>query len=26
VRNYVLGITLGTVLVLGFMLTRMWWG
>ena len=26
VRNYVLGITFGTVLVLGFMLTRMWWG
>jgi NADH-quinone oxidoreductase subunit L len=26
VRNYVLGITLGTVLVLAFMLTRMWWG
>ena len=26
VRNYVLGITFGTVIVLGFMLTRMWWG
>ena len=26
VRNYVLGITFGTVVVLGFMLTRMWWG
>ena len=26
VRNYVLGIVLGTVLVLAFMLTRMWWG
>ena len=26
VRNYVLGLTFGTVLVLGFMLTRMWWG
>jgi NADH-quinone oxidoreductase subunit L len=25
-RNYVLGIVLGTVLVLAFMLTRMWWG
>jgi NADH-quinone oxidoreductase subunit L len=25
VRNYVLGIVLGIVLVLGFMLTRMWW-
>jgi NADH-quinone oxidoreductase subunit L len=25
VRNYVLAIVLGTVLVLGFMLTRMWW-
>ncbi len=24
-RNYVLGITLGTVLVLAFMLTRLWW-
>jgi NADH-quinone oxidoreductase subunit L len=26
VRNYVLGIVFGTVVVLGFMLTRMWWG
>jgi NADH-quinone oxidoreductase subunit L len=26
VRNYVLGIVLGTVLVLAFMLSRMWWG
>ncbi len=26
VRNYVLGIVLGTVLVLAFMLTRLWWG
>jgi NADH-quinone oxidoreductase subunit L len=26
VRNYVLGITFGTVVILGFMLTRMWWG
>ena len=26
VRNYVLGIVLGTVLVLAFMLTRVWWG
>ena len=26
VRNYVLGLVLGTVLVLAFMLTRMWWG
>ena len=26
VRNYVLGIVLGTVLILAFMLTRMWWG
>src|SRR5664280_2661953 len=26
VRNYVLGITFGTVVVLGFMLTRIWWG
>jgi NADH-quinone oxidoreductase subunit L len=25
-RNYVLGIVLGTVLVLAFMLTRLWWG
>ena len=25
VRNYVLGIVLGTVLVLAFMLTRLWW-
>jgi NADH-quinone oxidoreductase subunit L len=25
VRNYVLGIALGTVLVLAFMLTRLWW-
>ncbi len=25
VRNYVLGIVFGTVLVLGFMLTRLWW-
>ncbi len=25
VRNYVLGIVIGTVLVLGFMLTRLWW-
>jgi len=25
VRNYVLGIVLGTVLVLAFMLSRMWW-
>ena len=25
VRNYVLGITLGVVLVLAFMLSRMWW-
>jgi len=25
VRNYVLGIVLGTVLVLAFMLTRVWW-
>jgi NADH-quinone oxidoreductase subunit L len=25
VRNYVLGITFGTVVVLGFMLTRLWW-
>ncbi len=25
VRNYVLGIVLGSVLVLGFMLTRLWW-
>jgi NADH-quinone oxidoreductase subunit L len=25
VRNYVLGIALGTVLVLAFMLTRVWW-
>ncbi len=25
VRNYVLGIVFGTVVVLGFMLTRMWW-
>jgi NADH-quinone oxidoreductase subunit L len=24
-RNYVLGIVLGTVLVLAFMLTRLWW-
>jgi len=26
VRNYVLAIVFGTVVVLGFMLTRMWWG
>ena len=26
VRNYVLGIVIGTVLVLAFMLTRVWWG
>ena len=26
VRNYVLGITFGTVVILGFRLTRMWWG
>ena len=26
VRNYVLGIVLGTVLLLAFMLTRLWWG
>ncbi len=26
VRNYVLGIVLGTVLILAFVLTRMWWG
>jgi len=26
VRNYVLGIVLGTVLVLAFMLSRLWWG
>jgi NADH-quinone oxidoreductase subunit L len=26
VRNYVLGIVLGTVLVLAFVLSRMWWG
>ena len=26
VRNYVLWIVLGTVLVLAFMLTRLWWG
>ena len=26
VRNYVLGIMFGAVVVLGFMLTRMWWG
>jgi NADH-quinone oxidoreductase subunit L len=26
VRNYVLGIVLGTVLILAFMLTRLWWG
>ena len=26
VRNYVLGIVVGTVLVLAFVLTRMWWG
>ena len=26
VRNYVLGIAFGTVVVLGFMLTRLWWG
>jgi NADH-quinone oxidoreductase subunit L len=26
VRNYVLGIVIGTVLVLAFMLTRIWWG
>ncbi len=26
VRNYVLGVVLGTVLVLAFMLTRLWWG
>ena len=26
VRNYVLGIVFGTVVILGFMLTRMWWG
>jgi NADH-quinone oxidoreductase subunit L len=26
VRNYVLGIVLGTVLILAFMLSRMWWG
>jgi NADH-quinone oxidoreductase subunit L len=25
VRNYVLGITFGTVLVLAFMLSRLWW-
>jgi NADH-quinone oxidoreductase subunit L len=25
VRNYVLGIVLGTVLILAFMLTRLWW-
>jgi len=25
-RNYVLGIVVGTVLVLAFMLTRLWWG
>jgi hypothetical protein len=25
VRNYVLGIVVGTVFVLGFMLTRLWW-
>ncbi len=25
VRNYVLGVALGTVLVLAFMLTRLWW-
>jgi NADH-quinone oxidoreductase subunit L len=25
VRNYVLGITFGTVVVVGFMLTRLWW-
>jgi NADH-quinone oxidoreductase subunit L len=25
VRNYVVGIALGTVLVLAFVLTRMWW-
>jgi len=25
VRNYVLGIVFGTVLVLAFMLTRLWW-
>jgi NADH-quinone oxidoreductase subunit L len=26
VRNYVLGIVLGTVLVVAFMLSRLWWG
>jgi NADH-quinone oxidoreductase subunit L len=26
VRNYVAGIAFGTVVVLGFMLTRLWWG
>ncbi len=26
VRTYVLGITFGTVVILAFMLTRMWWG
>jgi NADH-quinone oxidoreductase subunit L len=26
VRNYVLGIVFGTVVLLGFMLTRLWWG
>ncbi|MGO8872350.1 MAG: NADH-quinone oxidoreductase subunit L [Acidimicrobiales bacterium] len=25
-RNYVLGVVLGTVIVLAFMLTRLWWG
>ncbi len=26
VRNYVLGIVIGTVLILAFMLSRLWWG
>ena len=26
VRNYLIGIMFGAVVILGFMLTRMWWG